>query len=546
MQSRAKFLLIILSVLALLCCAIIFTGGGLWALYRYLAPKEKEATTPLPAAVTPRLGGTLRIAGSEPITLDPALVEDVYSAEYVTKIFSGLVTLNENLEVVPDLAERWEVSPDGTVYTFYLRKNARFHDGKPVTAEDVKYSLERACDPETGSRTAGIYLDDIVGVKERLARKTDEIEGVKVVDKYTLRITVDAPKAYFLAKLTYPVAFVVDKENVESGPDWTSKPNGTGPFKLKNYDPDKGITLEAFDDFYGGRPYVDRVEFIFPEGSPFVMYQTEELDVTSVGVANIEQVLDPKNPLSKELMKVPSLDLMYVAFNVEREPFDDPDVRRAFACATDRKSIVKALLKGMVNEAKGILPPGMPGYTDKAKGLICEPSQAMDFLRRSSYGGPEELPPITLSVSGSSQIAEALVEMYKDKLGVLVEIEQMPWELFLQEVNRHNLHMFILGWSADYPDPHNFLDIHFHSQSVGNNTGYSNPEVDKLLEEARVEKDHERRMTLYQKAEELILRDAPWIPLFHGVDYILVKPYVRGLVLLPTGTFYLNKTFISK
>ncbi len=544
MRKRTEFLLIVFLVLAFLCCAVIFYAGGLWAVYRYVGAREK--LTPTPVTVTPKPGGVLRLAGSEPVTLDPALVEDVYSAEYITKIFSGLVTLDESLEVVPDLAERWEVSKDGTVYTFYLRKNARFHNGKPVTAEDVKYSLERACDPATGSLTAGIYLDDIKGVKEKLAGEEPEIKGVEVLDKYTIRITIDAPKAYFLAKLTYPVAFVVDKENVESGPDWTSQPNGTGPFMLESYDPKKGITLKAFDDFYAGRPLLDRIEFIFPEGSPFVMYQTGELDVVSVGVENIEQVLDPSNPLSKELLKVPSLNLMYVAFNVEKEPFNDPDVRRAFACATDRKAIVKALLKGMVNEAKGILPPGMPGYNEKVKGLACEPSQALKFLQKSSYGGAEGLPPITLSVSGNSLLAEALVRMYKDKLGVGLEIEQMPWDLFLQEVNKHTLQMFILGWSADYPDPHNFLDIHFHSQSPGNNTGYSNPEVDKLLEEARVEKDQDKRMELYQKAEELILKDAPWVPLFHGIDYVLVKPYVRGLVLLPTGTYYFNKTYIAK
>ncbi|MCS7286354.1 MAG: peptide ABC transporter substrate-binding protein [Anaerolineae bacterium] len=544
MQSKTRFFTIVLIILASLCCATIFIGGGFWAIYRYYV--SREGITPSPVAVTPQPGGVLRIAGFEPVTLDPALVEDIYSAEYVTKIFSGLVTLNEFLEVAPDLAERWEVSGDGTVYTFYLRKNAYFHNGKPVTAEDVKYSLERACDPATGSHTAGIYLDDIKGVKEKLAGEAPEIEGVEVLDQYTLRISIDAPKAYFLAKLTYPVAFVVDKENVESGSDWTSRPNGTGPFKLKSYDPEKGITLETFANFYGQKPLIEQVEFIFPEGSPFVMYQTGEIDVTPVGVENIEQVLDPQNPMSKELMKVSSLDLMYVAFNVKKEPFEDPDVRKAFACATDRASIVKALFKGMVKEAKGILPPGMPGYTEKAKGLVCEPSQAMDFLKRSSYGGPEGLPSITLSVSGSTALAQALVEMYKNSLEVAVEIEQIPWDLFLREVNEHKLQMFILGWSADYPDPHNFLDIHFHSQSPGNNTGYSNPEVDRLLEEARVEKDHSRRMALYQQAEDLILKDAPWVPLFHGVDYILVKPYVREFVVSPIGTLYLNKTYISR
>ncbi|MEM3557272.1 MAG: ABC transporter substrate-binding protein, partial [Conexivisphaerales archaeon] len=191
MQNKGRFLSIILLVLVLLCCIVAFTGAGFWFLYRYLA--SKETPTPSPVALTPHPGGVLRIVGSEPVTLDPALVEDIYSAEYVTKIFSGLVTLDENMDIAPDLAEKWEVSDEGTVYTFYLRKNARFHNGKPVTAEDVKYSLERACDPSTGSRTAGIYLDDIIGVKEKLAGKATQIKGVEVVDKYTLRIKIDAP-----------------------------------------------------------------------------------------------------------------------------------------------------------------------------------------------------------------------------------------------------------------------------------------------------------------------------------------------------------------
>jgi len=548
MESKARFLIIVALIIIALCCLSVVALGSGWWLYKRLTvleltPTPEVVEKPVTASPSPSEGGVLNLMGAEPVTLDPALVEDAYSAEYIIKIFSGLVGLDENLKVVPELAEKWDVSDDGTVYTFYLRKDAVFHDGKPVTAQDFKYSLERACDPRLGSNVAGLYLNDIVGVVDKLEGRADEIKGVQVVDEHTLRITIDSPKAYFLAKLTYPVAFVVDKENVESGEDWTSHPNGTGPFKLVKYD-DEGIVLEAFDDFYGGRPLIDRVNFIFPKGSPLAMYQGGELDAVPVSRANIEQVLDPSNPLNKELSIVPSLDVMYLGFNVKKPPFEDVKVRRAFAYATNRKAIVNVLYKKMVVEAKGVLPPGMPGYNKELEGIPYDPEKARELLAESSYGGPEELPPITLSVSGSTDLAEALAKMYGKILGVEIEIEQLPWDLFLQELNKHSFQMFILGWNADYPDPQNFLDVHFYSKSEGNNCQYANPEVDRLLEQARVEADSEKRMELYRRAEEMIVQEAPWVPLFHGVDYTLIKPYVKDLVITPQGTYYLRKAYL--
>lgn len=165
-------------------------------------------------------GGELRLFGAEPQTLDPALAADAESARYIVEIFSGLVTLDKDLRVVADIAQSWDVSGDGKVYTFHLRSGVAFHNGRPVTAEDFKYSLERAASPATGSTTADTYLGDIVGVKEKLQGKASAISGVRVVDGATLQIEIDAPKAYFLAKLTYPTAFVVDRANVESGQDW--------------------------------------------------------------------------------------------------------------------------------------------------------------------------------------------------------------------------------------------------------------------------------------------------------------------------------------
>jgi hypothetical protein len=177
------------------------------------------------------------LSGGQPNTLDPALTQSG-SGDMIGAIFSGLVILDENLQVVPDLAERWEVSEDGTVYTFYLRQNATFHDGKPVTAHDVEFSWERAADPDTGSSTVETYLGDIIGVKDKRRGKADEISGIEVLDDHTLRVTIDAPKVYFLAKLACPTTFVVDEENVRTE-DWEHHPNGTGPFRLLVWEDDQ-------------------------------------------------------------------------------------------------------------------------------------------------------------------------------------------------------------------------------------------------------------------------------------------------------------------
>ena len=219
-------------------------------------------------------GGVFRRLWNEPPTLDPHQVGDTDSAGVLVEIFSGLVTLNTDLQVEPDLAERWEVSDDGLTYTFFIRSNAKFHDGKSVTAEDVKFSLERALDPKTYSPQVETYLDDIVGAAEKLNGIAQEISGLRVIDDHTIEITIDAPKAYFLAKLTYPTAFVVDRENIErEGDNWTRKPNGTGPFKLASYKIGQEIILERNPNFYRGPALLDRVELILSGGSAMAMYE---------------------------------------------------------------------------------------------------------------------------------------------------------------------------------------------------------------------------------------------------------------------------------
>jgi oligopeptide transport system substrate-binding protein len=486
----------------------------------------------------PRETGELRLPGDDPLTLDPALVTDVTSATYVVELFGGLVSLDKNLNIVPDIAREWTVSDDGKTYTFKLRDDVSFsNSGRRVTAADFKYSMERAANPTTDSPTADTYLGDIIGAKDMIRGRAQEISGIKVVDDYTLQIQIDQPKAYFLAKMTYPTAFVVDKDQIERDRrNWTRRPNGTGPFKLQEWRIGERVVLVPNERFHGDpKPTISRVTYQLAGGSILTQYENGEIDVAYVGVNDIERIRDRSERLNQEFIEKPELSTNYVAFNTQQPPFDDPKVRQAFAMSIDKERIADVILRHLVPPAKSILPPGLPGYNSSQQGLTYDPQRAQQLLAESRYGS--RLPRVVLTISGTGAnlgpTTEAILEMWRQNLGVEVEVEQVETATFFQDIRRGRYQMWWLGWQADYPDPGNFLDIHFASDSGHNETKYSNPQVDALLQRARVEQDSEARYRAYRDAESMILQDAPWIPLFHGAASVLVKPYVQGWE--PTG-----------
>ena len=484
----------------------------------------------------------LRLPGGDPPTLDPHLSGDSTSAGYVVEIYSGLLTYDLDLNLIPDIAESWDVSSDQTVYTFYLNEDAKFHNGKPVRAQDFKWSFERACDFRTGSSTADTYLGDIIGCRDKLRGRADTVDGVQVIDDHTLEITIDAPKAYFLDKLTYPTAYVLDRENVErGGRAWTDTPNGTGPFKMESFDLADGIVLTRNDDYYRDpKPQLERIHFTFGGGSAMIQYENDELDITPVGINDIERVTDPTNPLNADLQVDTQLAVFYIGFNVNQPPFDDPKVRQAFNLALDKEKIVNVVYKETVPVAEGVVPPDMPGYTNPdLVPLSYDPDKALELIAESKYGDVTEFPEITLYTSGSggspARITEAIIASYKDVLGIDIAIQQTDWPTFLADISQEDnpYQMYQLGWIADYPDPQNFLDILFHSDSRQNHTGYSNPAVDDLLDQAGVEVDPEKRLDLYREAEQLIVDDASWVPLYFDLEHWLVKPWVVGYKTTP-------------
>jgi len=492
----------------------------------------------------------LRLWDIGPITLDPAISADATSHTYVMQIFSGLVRLDHELNVMPDIAESWEKSPDGKTYNFYLRQGVKFHNGGEVKAADFKYSWERACDPDTGSGTAATYLGDIVGAKDMLAGRAEEISGVEVIGDYALRVNIDAPKAYFLNKLAYPTAFVVDRANVESGVNWWLEPDGTGPFKLKEWEGGQWLILERSQVYYGEPARLDNVVFYLLAGVPMALYETGQIDVTPVFTSYIDQVRDENGPFYPELAVTPELSLYYIGFNIAQPPFDDVNVRRAFCHAVDKERITGVILRDMMNEADGILPPGMPGYNEALEGLDYDVEKAIALIADSRYGDVSNLPPITLTVDGYGNnipsYLGAVIQEWQQNLGVEISVRQLETENFLYNLKQEKDEMFVLGWAADYPDPHNFLDILFYTESENNIFEYGNPDLDTLLDQAAIEQDEALRLAMYQQAEQLVVDDAPCLPLFHGANYILVEPYVKDYELSPLGIPDLSRVYIDK
>jgi ABC-type transport system substrate-binding protein len=490
--------------------------------------------------------GELRLVGGEPLSLDPHIITDATSAIYVVEIFGGLLTLDPDLQIQPDLAEEIPteenggkaVNDDGTVtYTFTIRENALFHDRKPVTAEDVKYSLERAADPAILSLVAEFFLGDIVGVDQKLAGEADEISGVEVIDERTIAITIEQDIPTFLYKLTYPTAFVVDRRQIEADPEgWTRRPNGTGPFALEQWRFGERIVLKANSRYHLGAPKVETVRFLLA-GSGITLYESGEIDVTGVALDDLERIQDPNDPLNAEYRTGSRLSVDYIGFNTSAPPFDDPDVRRAFALAIDKEQIASAVFQDAIPVANSIVMPGMPAYNPNARAPGFDPDAALELLEASQYG--DELLSgelvVTLAESGTGASSgpgtAAIVEMWRQHLGIEVQIEQAETATFFQDVAQGRYQMFLLGWIMDYPTEDDLLNIHFDSASPNNDTFYENPEVDALLRQALLETDETERIRLYQEAEQIILDDVPWVPLFFDRFHALVKPYVKDYLI---------------
>jgi ABC-type oligopeptide transport system substrate-binding subunit len=515
-----------------------------------VATAAPAAATPAPA--TADAADTLRwsLEGISDLTsIDPAKPGDAPTITVINNIFGGLVKLNEKLEVVPDGASAWKVSADGKVYTFTIRQGLSFADGSPVAAADFVYSINRALSPDTASYGAPFQLSHIVGAQDVVDGKAKEAAGLKAVDAQTLEISLDAPLAYFLAQLTFPYTYVVPKALVEGGAGWEEKAYGTGPFTVAEWKHGQSIRLVPNPHYWAGTPGVAAILHVFNKDSEtaYQLYQTGELDIMGsqqnpVPSAHVAEVKG-----QPDFQTAASLATRYIGFNDLKPPFDNVDLRRAFALGVDKKTLAEQVLGGAVVPADRILPAGLMGTKLPVKPLAFDAAAAKAALAKAGFADGKGLPPITLAYGqeGDNEVvAQALQGLWQQSLGVTVNLKPFELATFSKNLDTtfytptEGLQLYLSIWGADYPDPQNFLSQQLHTDTANNNGHFSDPAFDKLVDEAdRLggQADQQRRLQLYNQAEQIAIDGVGWLPLYYPKFQILLRPRVQGIAVTPNG-----------
>jgi len=475
---------------------------------------------------------------TSPTTLDPGKVQDGDTIDAVQQVFEGLVGWGTDNTVVPILAEKWEISGDGKVYTFTLKDGITFSNGKPITAQIFKDVIERNTNPAFGSPTAATYLSDIVGVADKVAGKAQEVSGVKVVDEKTLTIEIDKARPYFLGKLTYPVTFAVDLSALEdASKEMTDIATmiGSGPFVFESFTPDQIIKLKANPTYHGGKPSIDGIErpIVKDAATRLNMFTAGELDLVMLERQDLKAVND-NDKLKPQLQLFDRPSLWYVGINVDMYPhFRNPKVRQAVAMAIDVDNIVDNVLGGVNKKATSIVPPGVFGHRPDAKGYAYNPEEARKLLAEAGYPDGKGIPPMEIyhreARPDISLVATQVSTDLKKNLNLTVTPRQMEWRAYLEKHNAKELPFFHMRWAADYLDAENFLSTLLASYGPENKTNYNNPAYDALTRKGDTSLNDAERLAAYAAAEDIVLKDVVFIPIYFQRDAELISPRVKGL-----------------
>ncbi len=476
----------------------------------------------------------LRLAiASEPPTLDWSLATDNVSITVIENLMEGLTAFDEQLRPKPAVARRWEVSPDGLTYTFFLRDDVYWTDGKRVTAQDFEYSWKRLLNPATGAEYAYFLYDLVNGYEYNAGRVTDPaLVGVTAVNDTTLRVQLKKPIVYFPSITTFVVTFPQRRDLIErDGRRWTDPGRlvTNGPFTLAEWRHEYKVVLRANPAYAWGKPMVDEVRLyvVNDRSTALTLYETGDLDLVPLPPEAI-----PFYEHSPDFIRVPILRGYYYGFNVTAAPFTDPRVRQAFALAID-KSEFPRLLKGGEVPVNSWIPTGMFAF-NPGIGLAYDPVAARARLAEAGYPDGRGFPPVTAAYNTdpvNTLIAENLQAQWKRTLGVTIALDNQEWKVYLKRLQTQPPPLYRLGWGADYPDPDNFMAL-FTSHSGNNYSRWGSARYDELIAQAASTQDPVKRQRLYDDAQRILTEEAvPIIPLFVASQNYLVKPSVRGLRL---------------
>ena len=493
--------------------------------------------------------------GGDAVELDPADVTDGESVTVMNNIFEGLVRYKPGTtEVEPWLATKWDVSPDGLVWTFYLRQGVKFHDGTPFNADAVVFSFERQRDPNHPFHKYGKW--------EYWQWCFSEIKKTEKVDDYTVKITLDHPFAPFLSTMAMFTAYIVSPTNCEKwGDQWFAHPVGTGPFKFVEWVKGDHITLEKNPDYWGEKAKIDKLIFkVIPDASQRLL-SLQKGEVQGMEFPNPDDLAKIEQDANLQILSEPGLNVGYLAMNMGTDtpgfekPFGDVRVRQAINYAINKKAIVDQLYKGTAVVAKNPIPPTLWGYNDAIQDYEYNPEKAKELLKEAGYPNGFKTKLWAMPVSrpymfDPQKIATAIQADLK-AVGIDAEIVTYDWGTYLQKTENGEHPMALLGWTADYADPDDFLYVLLDSDSAtvgsaGNIAFYRNPEVHNLNIQAQRETDQTKRAEIYKKVQEIVHNDAPWVPLAHAKQILVFNKNVKGFVLYPTGDYHFETVTITK
>lgn len=503
--------------------------------------------------------------GTDPKTLDPALNNAVDGGIVLSNAFEGLCKVDENNKAIPGVAEKWDISEDGTVYTFHFKQGLKWSNGDPIKASDFEFAWKRVLNPETAAEYA-YQMSYIKGADDyNQGKGSVDAVGVKAIDDNTLEVILNAPCSYFLQLTAFPCYFPVNQAVVEADKDWATKAEtlvSNGPFKFTDYKMKDQIVLEKNEN-YDEKDSVklDKVtmKLVGEETSAWASYKSGQFDM--VDVVPMSEIQGAVKDGSAKIF--PQLGTYFYCVNVSDKAKEvDPDaakvlsdvkVREALSLAIDRKTLVENVTKRGETPAHGFVPVGITGEDGKdfAEKEYFKPEgdveQAKKLLAEAGYPDGQGFPTIVLTFnpeSGHGTIAQAVQDMLKTNLGINVELQSQEWKVFQTTRDNKNYEIARHGWVGDYVDPMTFLDM-WMSTSGQNNAGYSNPEYDKLITAAKAEQDATKRLDLMHQAEDILMEDMPIIPIYYYTQPKGIKDYVKDVRISSLGFIYFDKAYIE-
>ena len=557
MKKLVSLALAVLMCLSLAACGGSSSGGG-------NISDMAAATTAAPASTTPAADVAQELTfvlSDEPDGIDPTVTNNSFAMYVLCNCFDGLVTYDASGSIVPACAESWDISDDGTVYTFHLRDGLKWSDGTPLTANDFVYSIQRVLTPSTTAQYYSMMSDYIKGAKEFYeGTGTAEELGAKALDDNTLEITLIQPTSFFIDLVSMWCYFPVQKATIDANGDrWTASADTyicNGPFKMEQINLGEGYVLVKNENYWDAdNVTLEKLtfRFILDSATALTAYESGDVDgIRSIPSADYARLVASNAGVNV----VPNYGTVYYNINCSKAPYNDPLVRKALNLAIDRKTIIENVVQIDATPAFSYLAPGY-GVNGKditeGRGTFglsetADVEAAQAALAEAGYPNGEGFPTLQLSYYSNDtvkKVVEAMAEMFKTNLNINVEISSNDWAIFYESVQAGDYEVAAMGWSADYLNPMSFLPL-FKTGDSTNTAFYSNSKYDDLVNQVMLETDAAAAAELTLKADEVVSEDYACIPLYYKANNYLMKDYISGVYMVSSGNMYFKDAKVVK